>query len=131
MNPILIVDDNEQIRQILAQYIKSEGWSYICAASGEEALALFDARFGASFPLRSVGLSCSMLSPDDAPVQLDFTGDEDRRMRREQLERSIDDLRRRYGHQIVRRGVVLLDQGYSAINPVEDHTIHPVPFYAG
>ena len=72
-----------------------------------------------------------MLSPDDAPVQLDFTGDEDRRMRREQLERSIDDLRRRYGHQIVRRGVVLLDQSYSAINPVDDHKIHPVPFYAG
>ena len=43
MNPILIVDDNEQIRQILAQYIKAEGWSYICAASGEEALSLFDA----------------------------------------------------------------------------------------
>ena len=98
---------------------------------GRTALALFDARFGASFPLRSVGLSCSMLSPDDAPVQLDFTGDEDRRMRREQLERSIDDLRRRDGHQIVRRGVVLLDQGYSAINPVDDHKIHPVPFYAG
>ena len=98
---------------------------------GRTALELFDGRFASAFPLRSVGLSCSMLTPDDAPVQLDFTGDEEKRMQREQLERSIDDLRRRYGHQIVRRGVVLLDQGYSAINPVEDHTIHPVPFYAG
>ena len=43
MNPILIVDDNDQIRQILAQYIKAEGWSYIMASSGEDALALFDA----------------------------------------------------------------------------------------
>ena len=43
MNPILIVDDNEQIRQILAQYIEAQGWSCISAASGEEALALFDA----------------------------------------------------------------------------------------
>ena len=43
MNPILIVDDNEQIRQILAQYIEAQGWPYITAASGEEALALFDA----------------------------------------------------------------------------------------
>ena len=98
---------------------------------GRTALELFDGRFASAFPLRSVGLNCSMLTPDDAPVQLDFTGDEEKRMQREQLERSIDDLRRRYGHQIVRRGVVLLDQGYSAINPVEDHTIHPVPFYAG
>ena len=43
MNPILIVDDNEQIRRILAQYIEAEGWSHIDAASGEEALSLFDA----------------------------------------------------------------------------------------
>lgn len=43
MNPILIVDDNEQILKILTQYIESEGWPYLTARSGEEALALFDA----------------------------------------------------------------------------------------
>ena len=43
MNPILIVDDNEQILKILTQYIKTEGWPYLTARSGEEALALFDA----------------------------------------------------------------------------------------
>ena len=52
-------------------------------------------------------------------------------MRLEQLERSIDGLRRRYGHQIVQRGVVLCDRDFAQINPVENHTIHPVPFYAG
>ena len=65
------------------------------------------------------------------PVQLDFTGDEERRMHMEQLERSIDDLRRRFGHQVVQRGIVLRDAECARINPVEDHTIHPVPFYAG
>ena len=49
----------------------------------------------------------------------------------EKLERSIDGLRKRYGHQVVQRGVVLRDNGYASINPVEDHTIHPVPFYSG
>ena len=95
------------------------------------ALALFDARFASGFPYRSVGLSCTGLSPDSAPIQLDFTGDEARRVHLETLERSIDDLRRRYGHQIIQRGVVLMDTGYSQINPVDEHTIHPVPFYAG
>ena len=98
---------------------------------GRMALALFEENLRGSFPLRSMGLSCSMLTADNEPVQLDFTGDEQRRMQRETLERSIDDLRRRYGHQIVRRGVVLLDRGYAAINPVDDHKIHPVPFFAG
>lgn len=73
------------------------------------AMSLFGERFAHGFPYRSVGLSCSMLSPDDEPVQLDFTGDETRRMHLEQLERSIDTLRGRYGHQIVQRGVVLQD----------------------
>ena len=95
------------------------------------AMALFDDRFAPGLPYRSVGLSCSVLSPDDAPVQLDFTGDEDRRMCLEQLECSIDDLRRRYGHQVVQRGVVLTDRSYAHINPVEEHTIHPVPFFSG
>lgn len=97
----------------------------------QAAMRLFTDRFAHAFPYRSVGLCCSMLSPDDEPVQLDFTGDEQRRMHTEQLERSIDDLRRRYGHQIVQRGVVLTDRGYADINPVEEHTVHPVPMFTG
>ena len=97
----------------------------------QAAMRLFTERFAHGFPYRSVGLSCSMLSPDNEPVQLDFTGDETRRMHTEQLERSIDDLRRRYGHQIIQRGVVLTDRGYADINPVEDHTVHPVPMFTG
>ena len=42
MNPILIVDDNEQILKILTKYVQSEGWSSITAKTGEEALRLFD-----------------------------------------------------------------------------------------
>lgn len=43
MNPILVVDDNEQILDILTQYIQAEGFSYLAARSGEEALRLFEA----------------------------------------------------------------------------------------
>ena len=95
------------------------------------AMTLFAQRFSSGFPYRSVGLSCSMLSGDSQPVQLDFTGDEQKRVHMETLERSIDDLRRRYGHQIIQRGVVLRDRSYAQINPVEDHTVHPVPFFSG
>lgn len=97
----------------------------------QAAVRLFEERFAHDFPYRSVGLNCSALSPDNEPVQLDFTGDETKRMHTEQLERSIDDLRRRYGHQIIQRGVVLTDRGYADINPVEDHTVHPVPMFTG
>ena len=43
MNPILVVDDNAQIVDILSQYIKKEGWPMLAAKTGEDALALFDA----------------------------------------------------------------------------------------
>ena len=43
VNPILVVDDNEQIVDILSQYIKKEGWPMLAAKTGEDALALFDA----------------------------------------------------------------------------------------
>ena len=95
------------------------------------AMQLFGERFRDGLPYRSVGVSCSHLTLDDAPIQLDFMGDEEKRMAMEDMERSIDDLRRRFGHQVVQRGVVLTDRGYADINPVEDHTIHPVPFFMG
>lgn len=43
VNPILVVDDNAQIVDILSQYIKKEGWPMLAAKTGEEAFALFDA----------------------------------------------------------------------------------------
>lgn len=97
----------------------------------QTAIELFDDRFAKGFPYRSVGVSCSALSPDSEPVQLDMLGDERSRMRQLQLEQSIDGLRKRFGHQVIQRGVVLMDKSYAQINPVEEHTIHPVPFFAG
>ena len=41
MNPILVVDDNEQILNILSQYIKKENWPFVTAKTGENALKLF------------------------------------------------------------------------------------------
>lgn len=94
----------------------------------DTAIDLFIERFARYLPYRSVGISCSMLTPDTDPVQLDLMGDEVVRLRKETLERSVDDLGRRYGHQILQRGVVLTHQRFAQINPKEDHTIHPVPF---
>ena len=97
----------------------------------ETAYRLFVERFTANLPLRSVGLSCSHLSPVSAPMQLSFTEDPAVRIKKERLDQAIDDLRRRYGHNVVQRGVVLTDAAFAVIKPKEDHTIHPVPFFAG
>ncbi len=97
----------------------------------ETAYRLFLRQFTGSLPLRSVGLSCAQLSPASAPLQLSFAEDPQARIKKERLDQTIDDLRRRYGHNIVQRGVVLTDASFAALKPKEDHTIHPVPFWAG
>ena len=50
-------------------------------------------------------------------------------MRLEQLERSVDTLRLRYGNNIVQKGIVLIDRKAAALDPKADHTIHPVAMY--
>ena len=94
----------------------------------ETALQLFEQRYRFGFPFRSMGINCSQLSALDAPVQVDMFGEDERRVKQEQLERSIDGLRSRFGHQVIRRGIVLSDLSYSEINPKEEHIIHPVGF---
>ena len=103
----------------------------ITSEIAETAFSLFVQRFTQSLPLRSVGISCSHLTPASAPVQLSFTEDPSKRIKKERLDQAIDDLRRRYGHNVVQRGVVLTDAAFAVIKPKEDHTIHPVPFFAG
>ena len=92
------------------------------------ALTLMDERFSKYYPYRSMGLSCSHLVPMDTPMQLDFFGNAEQRIRAERLESSIDSLRKRFGHQVIQRGIVLSDRSYALINPKERHTIHPVSF---
>ncbi len=103
----------------------------ITSEIAETAFRLFMDRFTPSLPLRSVGLSCSHLSPASAPMQLSFAEDPAIRVKKESLDQAIDDLRRRYGHNVVQRGVVLTDSAFAGLKPKEDHTIHPVPFWAG
>ena len=92
---------------------------------------LFEERFLPWLPLRSAGLCCDRLTRADEPVQLDLREDMQERMKRENLDRALDGLRRRYGHNVVQRGVVLADPVFAALSPKEDNTVHPVPFFAG
>lgn len=92
---------------------------------------LFLERYTRFLPLRSVGISCGSLIPDSRPVQLDMFGDQEQRERQHRVDLAIDGIRHRFGNQIIQRGNVLSDTAFAAINPKDDNTIHPVPFFAG
>lgn len=55
--------------------------------------------------------------------------DAQKRERMETLERTVDDIRRRFGHYEIGRAITTNDRTLTNINPKEDHTVHPVGFF--
>ncbi|NLO85554.1 MAG: DNA polymerase IV [Clostridiales bacterium] len=84
--------------------------------------------WGEKYPLRSLGVCVSQLSPADELLQLSFLPEDARRQRNATLDRTVDQIRDRYGHFSIQRAVMLYDRALGKINPEEEHIIHPVAF---
>jgi DNA polymerase-4 len=100
--------------------------------SGEIAAAafhLFQQHYRWYKPVRSLGVRCTDLIPASAPQQLSIFGDEEQRQKKEALDRTVENLRYRFGHSIIQRASVLMDAPFSVINPKGDHIIHPVGLF--
>ncbi|NCB52253.1 MAG: DNA polymerase IV [Clostridia bacterium] len=80
-------------------------------------------------PLRSIAVKATDLLPATTPLQLTMFEDTEKRERMEMLERTIDDIRRRFGHYAIYRAAVIKDSTLTNINPKDDHTIHPVGYF--
>lgn len=48
--------------------------------------------------------------------------------RQDDLEHTVDDIRRRFGHFSIQRGIAFTDRTLSRLDPKNDHVIHPVGF---
>ena len=79
-------------------------------------------------PIRSIGVRACSLIPDEGVCQLSFLAEENRVQKQMELEYTIDTIRRRFGHFSVQRGIMLQDRALSAINPKDDHIIHPIAY---
>lgn len=95
----------------------------------EKALALFRANYSWTNPIRSVGIRGCDLIAADTHEQLALFEDGKGRMKQEKVEAAVDILRRRFGHFSIQRAVLLQDHNLGAINPKEEHVIHPVAFF--
>jgi len=80
-------------------------------------------------PLRSIGLRATTLVAADAPEQLDLFVNEKKRDYQRKIDRTVDEIRRRYGYHSVRRGLTGLDDKLGMLNAREEHVVHPVGFY--
>lgn len=94
-----------------------------------KAMDLFRANYSWSNPIRSIGVRGCDLVAADTEEQLSLFEDEERRIKQERLEATIDILRSRFGHFSIQRAFLLTDTNLSTINPKEENIIHPVPFF--
>jgi len=93
------------------------------------AFELFQKHYRWTEPIRSLGLSVTDFSHDDAPIQFDLFDDYQKQAEQVALERAVDDLRRRFGSYCVRRASLLKDPKLTGFDPKQDHTIHPVGYF--
>lgn len=102
---------------------------YTCTSSeiAEKALEIFSDSWDWSKTIRTLGVRVSNVVTADQCRQISLFDDE-KRLRREQLECSIDGIRTRFGHYSVQRAMLLKSNGLNA-NPVEENVIHPVSFF--
>ena len=93
------------------------------------AMQLFRANYRWFYPVRAVALRGINLVTADTLIELSLFEDESRNLAAENLARTIDGLRKRFGHDSILRASSLLDRNLTGFNPKEDHTIHPVSYF--
>jgi len=72
-------------------------------------------------PLRSIGLRASSLVMSDAPEQLDLFVNQKRLDYQRKIDRTVDDIRRRYGYHSIKLGLTGLDDKLGMLNAREEH----------
>ena len=109
--------------------LKLESPTCLASTLHEAAMQLLRENWDWHKPLRSIGVRATDLLPASTPVQCSIFEDSERQEKRERLERSVDDLRRRFGHYCVGRAVCVSDPTLRNISPKDDHVIHPVGYF--
>lgn len=86
--------------------------------------------FEKQLPIRSMGICGMNLIPTTGAIQLSMLPDDLKRQKQEMVEKTIDGIRKRFGHFAIQRAV-LAGNPIGKTNPKDDHTIHPVAYIVG
>ena len=121
------IRDNELVS--FERQLKLESPTCLASVLHEAAMRLLRENWDWHKPLRSIGVRATDLLPASTPVQCSIFEDSERQEKRERLERSVDDLRRRFGHYCVGRAVCVSDPTLRNISPKDEHVIHPVGYF--
>lgn len=126
-NTIQIYIRDNELNSIERQAKLSE-CSCVTKDIADKAFKIFLNSWNWEKPIRSIGVRATDLVTADTYTQLSFFYDERQRLKEEQLEYSIDKIRKRFGHYSVQRALLLKDKALNA-NPIEENVIFPVSYF--
>ncbi len=93
----------------------------------ETAMRLFRSNYAWQSGIRSIGIrACDLIAATNWR-QLSVWAKSNQR--EEALERTVEDLRKRFGHFVIQRGLMYQDPKLSNLAPKEDHVIFPVSYF--
>jgi DNA polymerase-4 len=121
----IYIRDNE-----LESYTRQGKLLIPCSNSDDifkKAYELYGKNHNKDKPIRSIGVKACDLVYDEY-TQLSLMPEIKKIQERDNLERAIDSVRNRFGHQSIQRGIMLSDTQLSDLDPKNDHIIHPVSF---
>ena len=94
------------------------------------AFQLFKDNYKWEHPIRSLGIRAADLVLDDIPVQLDLFGNQEKKEKLEKLDRTVDEIRRRFGYFSIQRAAMYQDKVLSHLD-AGTHTVHPHSYFHG
>lgn len=122
----LHVRDNELTS--IDRQAKLSSYSFVSREIAEKAYSIFLQNWTWEKPIRSIGVRATDLVTADTCVQLSLFDEENKKIKQDQLEYSVDDVRRRFGHYSVQRAILLTDSKLNS-NPIEENVIFPVSYF--
>ena len=94
------------------------------------AFQLFKDHYKWEHPIRSLGIRAVDLVLDDIPVQLELFGNQEKQEKLEKMDRTVDEIRRRFGYFSIQRAVMYQDKVLSHLD-AGTHTVHSHSYFHG
>ena len=123
----LFIQDNNFAR--FNKQIKINEHTFLSKQITDTSMYLFKNFYSFKQPIRNIGIKVSELVSADIAHQSNIFKREEDRLKEAQLEFTIDDIRRRFGHVSIQRGIMFTDTDLSNFNPKIDNIIHPYSFF--
>lgn len=112
-----------------SKQMKIDNYTNISSEILSVAMGLVKESYDFEQPLRSIGVKVSSLRDEDSIIQADLFGVEEKRRESKILDKTIDDIREKYGYNIIKRCCLLKDKELTGFNPLVDNTVHPVSVF--